>query len=408
MTTDADSRAERAHLPRWIGRAGRSVLAAAAILGVIAVAAGAAEAKPSSQSSQKPRDEKPLRNFGPSAHETTTTTSTTQTTTGTVDHADPAAGCEPTYLSRDLRDYLQLPGDQLVVVPNGEYTAGSVVAGHPATSGVYGGWLVLVAETPGGVVVDLSAAELVLQAGTSRILFVGFRFENGRVRNHGSHIRYWYTTHTFPYDTWVAAGAVDGVHNRPKTMLVADADHIELYGATFTNVGDDGINLYKSSDIRIEGSTFTNINNAGHGDIIHADALQVQGRLSRMTVRQSVIERQFISTETNGDLVDLVWEDSWFRDSRSAGITFAAKLADGTPLTVTGSRTGIRSFGHNNGRDRIDIIDGSVKTTPNTNPARIDVVDTNIVTEPPAPGTPSPAEVWRAAHPYTAWSELFA
>ncbi len=363
-------------------------------------------------------EDKPLRDgkvtgseraFGPKSTSTTSTstTSTSTTSTSTTSTTTPE-DCVPLHLSSDLRDYLTLAGDQMVVVPNGTYTAGAVTAGHPATTGAYGGWLVLVAETPGQVVVDLSGAELTLQAGTSRILFVGFAFDNGRVRNHGDHIRYWYTTHTFPYDTWVAAGGVDGVHRRPKAMLIADATNIGLYGAVFSDVGDDGINLYKSSDIGIDGTTFENINNAGHGDIIHADAIQVQGRLTRMTVRHSVIERQFISTETNGDLVDLVWEDSWFRDSRSAGLSLAAKTtSDGTPLTITGSRTRIRSFDHNNGSDRLDIIDGSVKTHPNTVPARINVVDTDIVTTAPPAGTASPADAWRAAHPYGSWRDHF-
>src|SRR5690348_738568 len=44
-----------------------------------------------------------------------------------------------------ITDVISLPGDQVVTVPNGTYSGGTVVAPHPTTSGPYGGWLVLVA-----------------------------------------------------------------------------------------------------------------------------------------------------------------------------------------------------------------------------------------------------------------------
>ena len=77
------------------------------------------------------------------------------------------------------------------------------------------GWLVLVAETPHGVVVDLSSGMLNLYPTTSRIMFVGFKFINGMVKITGAdNIRFWYTEHTFPvaewYRQWVVAG---GGHN---------------------------------------------------------------------------------------------------------------------------------------------------------------------------------------------------
>ena len=38
-----------------------------------------------------------------------------------------------------ITDYITSGGDQVVTVPNGTYTGGSVVAPHPATSGPYKG-----------------------------------------------------------------------------------------------------------------------------------------------------------------------------------------------------------------------------------------------------------------------------
>src|SRR4051794_39565498 len=56
----------------------------------------------------------------------------------------------------DITDYMRLPGDQAVVVPNGTYRAGDVRKAHAETNGKYAGWLVLVAESKGGVVVDMN------------------------------------------------------------------------------------------------------------------------------------------------------------------------------------------------------------------------------------------------------------
>lgn len=301
---------------------------------------------------------------------------------------------------QSLLSYLRMPGDQVVVVPNGTYAGGAVIAEHPPTDGELGGWLVLVAESRGGVVVDLSARDLRLREGTSRVAFVGMSFRNGRIRNHGTQIRYWYTTHTFPYDDWVDAGGPDGPHSRPKTMLIGDAEEVEIYGADFSEIGDDAINLHDSRDVVIEGTVFSDVVNDGHGDLIHADAIQVQGDVRRMTIRQSVIERQHIGTEGNGDVAKVLWEDCWFRDSLSAGITFAAK---GSSATIKGKRRDIWSFGHRSGDDRLDVVDGERRRAGSA-PRRIDVTDTRVRNRRPPTGTPSPAEVWRAAHPYGSWS----
>src|SRR5262245_59711564 len=81
----------------------------------------------------------------------------------------PAAGS----VSPSVTDYLTRSGDQVVTVPNGTYSGGTGSAPHPATNGPYRGWLVLVAQSPRGVVVDMSQKPLVLDNGTSRVLFVG-------------------------------------------------------------------------------------------------------------------------------------------------------------------------------------------------------------------------------------------
>lgn len=130
------------------------------------------------------------------------------------------------YLGPDLRTYMAQPGDQVYVIPNGTYTAGQLSSAHQhaGTGGPYKGWLILQAQTPGGVTVDLSggnpyvaskAAMTILNAGDYRIMFVGMKFVNGGVFFvHGvNRLRWWYCTHTFPVTEWVrqfiAAGGKD-------------------------------------------------------------------------------------------------------------------------------------------------------------------------------------------------------
>ncbi len=112
----------------------------------------------------------------------------------------------PKNLGTDISKYLTLPGDQIVVIPNGTYSAGtdpvkkdlSVKAPHPATNGQYGGWLILVAEDPYQVVVDLYNTGLTLESPSARILFVGMSFINGTLTmNSIDNINFWYTNHEY-------------------------------------------------------------------------------------------------------------------------------------------------------------------------------------------------------------------
>src|SRR5438105_1148293 len=72
----------------------------------------------------------------------------------------PPPPVEPVRASRppsgSITDLAKMPGDHAVIVPKGTYTAGEVTAVHPATGGPLKGWLVLLAESPGDVVIDQS------------------------------------------------------------------------------------------------------------------------------------------------------------------------------------------------------------------------------------------------------------
>ena len=118
-------------------------------------------------------------------------------------HPPKGGGGKVVDLGRDLGQYVKQPGDRVVIVPNGNYRASSVNAPHPATKGPYKGWLVLKAQSPRGVVVDLSSGMFTLGESTSRVLFVGFKFVNGSIDVQGDRIAFWYTDHSFPANEWV-------------------------------------------------------------------------------------------------------------------------------------------------------------------------------------------------------------
>jgi hypothetical protein len=120
---------------------------------------------------------------------------------------------DPTHT--DIRQWCRLPGDLWYQVPNGTYTAGQLSdAVHPATGGRYGGWVVLVAETPGSVIVDMSPpgdnlgggltanGDLIIDSASQRIMFVGFKFIDGTLTIDAPKIRGYYTDHQFSVASW--------------------------------------------------------------------------------------------------------------------------------------------------------------------------------------------------------------
>jgi hypothetical protein len=94
----------------------------------------------------------------------------------------------------------------------------------------------------------------------------------------------------------------------------------------------------------------------------------------------------------------------WVSNSPSSGFTFTSRK-DAAPWGVFGSRVNVRSWGHNNGKDRIDIVDGRQYYTANSHPAKVNVADSGIVKSAPANLSQSPAVQWRNANPYDSWMQ---
>jgi hypothetical protein len=322
-------------------------------------------------------------------------------------------------LGRDIRDYFELAGDQVVRVPDGTYSAGTVSAPHPATSGRYKGWLVLQAESPHGVVVDLSRGPLVLDSSTSRVLIVGFKFVKGSVEVAGNNIAFWYTDHTFPASEWVRQASDKshperGTYRAPRALYLHEwtTKNVSVLGADVHDTGT-AVLVSKSTDTLLQGVHTYNLSDMGMDpqDVVHPDAIGgVAGSSKRFTVRDSWIRGRIMMIDANGSgstggpHTDMRFEDTWVSDSPSSGFTFTSRK-DSAPWGLFGARVNVRSWGHNNGKDRIDIVDGKQYYTGNTKPSRVNVVDSNIVKSAPSDTTKNPADEWRKANPYDSWAQ---
>jgi hypothetical protein len=326
---------------------------------------------------------------------------------------DPALEGHVVDLGNDLSPYVRLRGDQVVVVPDGWYKAGSVVsAPHPTTSGPLKGWLVLKAQTRGNVVVDLSRAAITLDGSTNHVLFVGFRFVNGPIYANGSDIAFWYTDHTFPANVWASQGgrysSADTVH-----AYAPSSNRIEFYGSDLHDTGD-AIDVSNSNGTRLEGVKTWNLSDMGVDpqDRIHADAIDgVAGNVTSLRVVDSWIKGRVILEDWNGSKggpnEDIRFVDTWVSNSPSSGFIFTAAKPS-SPRGLFGELVDVRSFSNKNGYGRIDIVDGRQYYSPNSNPSRVNIAHSGYSTTPPAAGEQNPADAWRAAHGYDGWSYVLS
>jgi hypothetical protein len=312
-------------------------------------------------------------------------------------------------LGNDLANYVRLPGNQVVVVPDGWYKVGSSIsAPHAATSGALKGWLVLKAQTRNGVVVDLSRTPLTLDGSTSHVLFVGFKFVNGPIFANGSDIAFWYTDHSFPANVWAGQG---GRYNSADTVhaYAPSSNRVEFYGSDLHDTGD-AIDVSNSNGTRLEGVKTWNLSDMGVDpqDRIHADAIDgVGGNITSLRVVDSWIKGRVILEDYNGRTggpnTDIRIVDSWVSNSPSSGFIFTAAKPSG-PRGLFGELVNVRSFSNKNGYGRIDIVDGRQYYSPNSYPSRVNIVHSGYSTTPPAAGETNPADVWRAAHDYDGWT----
>jgi hypothetical protein len=336
----------------------------------------------------------------------------------------------PRFISHNIDDYLTLPGDQVVTVPDGTYTAGSVVAPHGATRGPYGGWLILVAQHQGQVVIDPGFGDqLWLQGGpdgvgTSRVVFVGFSFRS-EVVNDAFNVIFWYCDHQDP-----DYGYLQRPGNHVPTMFTAGrggASGLQVYGDDFhsavatpmvfgavTNVTLQGVRVY-GLDGRFDGF-------AGAPGTDPRNTIEtlngLHGPVSNVSVLDTYLEGAFSLWNTNsGTDTNLLWQDIWY--AYGDATPFQLSSGNGNPV-LNARRVNWQVFGPLAGAatDPLVYVDGvgSVGPAAFDQQNRVQLSDVNVsYGYPPdvssmrdalASGS-NPANVWRTAHPYDTWPAFF-
>jgi hypothetical protein len=329
----------------------------------------------------------------------------------------------PRYISNNIDDYLALPGDQVVVVPDGTYSAGTVAAPHPATTGAYGGWLVLVAQDQGQVVIDPGFGnQLWLQQATSRVMFVGFAFR-AEVVDDASNVVFWYCDHQDP-----DGGYLQRPGNHVPVMFTAGAGPLQAYGDDFhngvatpvvlgtgaTDVTLQGVRVF-GTDTRFDGWSGA----PGTDPRSRVESIASSpGGLSNVRVLDSYLEGTYSLWDTvNASDSDLLWQDIWYGFGYTNEFQLGARNGD---TIANARRVDWRVFGPDvTGAGDPLVYVGTTAfegAQAYTQQASVQLTDTNVTDGYPA-GVLSPADaqsspadpanVWRTAHPYDSWPAFF-
>lgn len=302
-----------------------------------------------------------------------------------------------------LDELLRLEGDQVVIVPDGTYQGVQVRAERPETDGPLGGWLVLQAENRNGAVIT---GDLRLESPTSRILFVGFRFENARVFNHGQHLAYWYTDHVYPDVSWYA-------EDRPiprQFFARFPATDVAVLGSDFHDgvaspVNVSGVDRMSLTGVRIY--DLTEPPGSDPEDLSHLNTISLLGGdvTDLVVSRSSLVGARANHQTDQGDVVGLRYEDVWYRGAFGSAFQFNA--TNGYRI-IDGERVRVRSWGHvgDQPQDRLDIVAGE-QLEPSARPSQVDVRDIDVQLERPPPDAVDPARAWRDENPYRSWWRYF-
>jgi hypothetical protein len=316
---------------------------------------------------------------------------------------------------------LRMPGGQEVVVPNGTYTAGMLDAAstpgikHPATNGPLKGFLVLRAETPGGVKIVASGptagGHVFELRNAERIAFIGIDTVDVVNRFYGCKSMYWwYGDSTYPVERhpdYPNNLALNG-NTTPNAFVcgAANGRNLDLrwYGHDVHDCGDDGFRV-KDTDGFWQGCRWESI--AHHGkpnspDQYHNDCIQTMGG-SNLTVLDSYMRPIINEAGANAGCM-------WFAEANSGSITGRIERlwhhgpGWGKPLqfhrkdtaqpgsTVNVALKDVYAWGH-------------APTSPiSRSGTGVTVTETNVVSGQPS-GT-DPATKWRNANAYGAWADV--
>lgn len=210
----------------------------------------------------------------------------------------------------DIRVWMRQAGDQKLILPGTVaspriYTAGAVTdAAHTYNAGgSHKGNLILEAEEPGGVIVDLSYpgkslaggltanGNLVISGTSSRVTFSNVYFRDGTVTVSGTNsIQFWHTDHQFDIDVWHAEPnqgyptPYGNYHAAPRALTYTNnTAQLRLFGSYLHNTGTA---MYSGSFDTIDRLTImgVEIGDLGFGltgpdfSVIHPDCIALFGK----------------------------------------------------------------------------------------------------------------------------------
>jgi hypothetical protein len=318
--------------------------------------------------------------------------------------------------------YLSAPGDQVIVVPNGTYTSGVLDAvtapgiKHPATSGDLGGYLVLRAETPGGVkITNVGSAALRTfeMRNAERIVFLGFETEDVVTRHFGCRsVYWWYGESSYPVERhpdYPSNMALQG-NTTPCAFICGysngDSRDLRWYGRDVHDCGDDGFRVTNAYDLLWQGCRWEHIahhNKPASGAAFHNDCVQTMGNAS-LRVLDSYMRP--LSAGENGSDAGCMFIIESGKRSITAEIRRLWHHGPGWGKPLQFHRRDTAEAG-----STVNVVVEDVHAwnhAPGSPIAKsgtgVTVTETNVQTT--VPTGIDPATAWRNAHPYDAWRDV--
>lgn len=294
---------------------------------------------------------------------------------------DPGPGVPPAIHppGDDFREILEMPGGpNPVVVKAGEYKAGSGRFPHDKR-------LVVVAEAPGEVMLNLEPADLTLEVGSSNIALCGIEHKNGTLLSNADEFTLFHHRGTFPIEKWhemylVSLGGTEaGKSDQQKKDAIQRMTHPlckgvwigqdtggrqiknnRILGTDIHDCGDDGVFFDKCDGAYIQGTRIWNIDEKGYDpgvnpwgattDLFHNDAVQIPGSVSEFLLSDSYSQSILQLGGDNGNLRGALYR-LWVAGCGSAGGVIISQNNLVTLLTlqdVVGFSNGM-SYPHDDG-----------------------------------------------------------
>jgi hypothetical protein len=323
-----------------------------------------------------------------------------------------------------ILSYLSMAGDQTVIVENGTYTGGTLSSSstpgivHPATNGANKGFLVLVAETQGGVTVvpentATDAGSLLTLTGAERILFVGFKHDGIVCNLFGTKYLWWWYG-DFRYrgvdHPLYPGGANYG--SSPTTFILGlgatgRGEHNRWYGCQFHDTEDDAFRMRQQNYPLWQGCTWTNIYHSQTNFNYHSDCIQFTGGITGAQILDYHMDTRggtgFMCgvENTNPQSIDVVQRRGWMHGSFSYGAQYFIR-EEAVNATITALRERIYTWDTGGSLGNPGYTDSSALAPGSS------ITVTNINSNTDVPIGTDPATAWRAVagQGYEDWAEF--